>query len=54
MEWNKHNKTLRGVKTTKDNCYLNICPEKLKLYYSKKYEFKVFDSVCGNRLVICK
>jgi hypothetical protein len=36
--------------TTKDNCHLNICLEKLKLYYSKKYEFKVSDSVCGNKL----
>jgi len=32
--------------TTKDNYHLNICLEKLKLYYSKKYEFKV----CGNKL----
>ena len=41
-------------KTTKGNYHLNICLEKLKLYYWKKYEFKVSDSVCGNKLVICK
>jgi len=40
--------------TTKDNYHLNICLEKLKLYYSKKYEFKVSDSVCGDKLIICK